>query len=159
TRAEGRISASRREVDRNAHCYRRHQSAMCRLGMKPGDSLRYRPLSDSDLKNLHVHARKPAGLGENQIAPAWFWGGDRDADDLGISGLDELTEEELRVRWFRLRASRQRFEEEIDILRAELERTTRTYQHMHSVWQRLADRAGQLVSDGQKAYALKQASI
>ncbi|EJD51416.1 hypothetical protein AURDEDRAFT_57073 [Auricularia subglabra TFB-10046 SS5] len=76
---------------------------------------------------------------------------------------------ELRVRWFRLRASRDRYSEELDILKAELERTLRTFRYMQSLWQRLAESQtasnpkcavnATSVSKGRTAYARKQASI
>lgn len=77
---------------------------------------------------------------------------------------------EQKVRWFRARANRDRFREEVDILHAELERTKATFARMKTVWEGLSARikAGgegaaahsqSRVQLGKEAYAAKQASI
>ncbi|EJD40326.1 hypothetical protein AURDEDRAFT_127668 [Auricularia subglabra TFB-10046 SS5] len=171
TRAEGKIDSQVKEIHCWRDAYRRHHKALLTLGLTPEDELKYRPLLDNDLKNLHQHtAVGPPRLGEARARAAWFWRGDRDPDDAATTKLEALTQEELRTRWFRLRANRDRYEEEIDILHTELGRTQRTFEHMQTVWEQIAER--QIAPSepaprdrsahtwlGRRAYAFKQASI
>ncbi|EJD33800.1 hypothetical protein AURDEDRAFT_28097, partial [Auricularia subglabra TFB-10046 SS5] len=78
TRAETKLDSQVKEIHRWRDAYRRHRDALVRLGLKVEDALKYRPLLDEDLKNLHQHtALRPPRLGEAREQAAWFWGGDR----------------------------------------------------------------------------------
>ncbi|EJD38275.1 hypothetical protein AURDEDRAFT_46568, partial [Auricularia subglabra TFB-10046 SS5] len=167
TRAQAALASHRKDVDQHADLYRRQYDALCRLGL-PATDPRFKPLLKEDLRYLDVSVARPEGLGESQRKPAWFWGGDRDADEHAARELDNLTQEELRVRWFRALANLERFTEEVDIGHAELDRTVRTHEHMRTLWQTLAARhssseapapAGGVeeIPSGRRAYALKQA--
>ncbi|EJD46700.1 hypothetical protein AURDEDRAFT_164153 [Auricularia subglabra TFB-10046 SS5] len=154
TRAESKLDSQVKEIHRWRDAYRRHHTALVTLGLTPEDALKFRPLLDDDLKNLHQHpATRAPRLGEACEPAAWFWGGDGDADDAGVTKLEALTQEELRTRWFRLRANRDRYEEEIEILHAELTRTVATFKHMQAVWNSIHTWLGR------RTYALQQASI
>jgi len=63
-----------------------------------------------------------------------------------------------RVKWFRERADRNRFREEVDILEAEFERTTLSHMRMTKVWTQLADRYTP-THPGSAAYAHKKAHM
>lgn len=99
TRAEAKIASHHRDIAREAEGYRRQHKALVALGLKEEDGRRYRILRDDELKHLHVSAAQPERLGECQMKPAWFWAGDRDADESsgGTKGLDALTQEGASV--------------------------------------------------------------
>ncbi|KZV97162.1 hypothetical protein EXIGLDRAFT_670364 [Exidia glandulosa HHB12029] len=180
TRAEGVVQKHNKTRDKHANAYRRHYAAMEALGLRDSDTEKYHPLLPSDLSNLHVDANQSEKLGANQVPQPWFWAGDRDADEkqfMTQKSLDDLSQEELRVRWFRSRVHRDRCREEVDILHAELERTASSFTRMGAIWRKVAgeqviDAAAApegdatsvtklpaAVLDGRRAYAFKQASI
>ena len=61
-----------------------------------------------------------------------------------------------RVKWFRDRADRNRFREEVQILQAEFERTIVSHKRMAEVWTQLADTVS---CPGAAAYAHKKAEM
>lgn len=61
-----------------------------------------------------------------------------------------------RVKWFHDRAERDRFQEEVEILEAEFERTTISHGRMAEVWTELA---GCCSKPGAAAYAYKKVSM
>ena len=61
-----------------------------------------------------------------------------------------------RVKWFRDRADRDRFHEEVQILEAEFDRTIISYQCMAEVWCQLV---GEASRPGSAAYAHKKAEM
>lgn len=61
-----------------------------------------------------------------------------------------------RVKWFRDRADRDRFREEVEILEAEFERTVLSHTRMADVWTQLADASS---GPGAEAYAHKKACM
>jgi hypothetical protein len=61
-----------------------------------------------------------------------------------------------RVKWFRDRADRDRFREEVQILQAEFERTVVSHKRMAEVWTQLADTVS---CPGAVAYAHKKAEM
>lgn len=166
TRAEEMVQSNFKKVHKHADTYRRHYDAMVSLGIPKADSSRYQPLTAQDLKNLYVSATQPAKLGESQLPQAWFWGGDRDAPgSKNQKSLDKLSAEELRVRWFRTRAHRDRCREEVEILQAELARTLASFKRWRSIWAELAaaeqdsaDRSPRSTA-GRRSYAHKQSAI
>lgn len=169
TRAEESVNSNRKKIMKHANAYRRHYKAMVALGLPNDLKVRYQDLDDKDLGHLHISAMKPAQLGESQLPQAWFWAGDRDPDvPKDQKSLDELSREELRVRWFRARAHRDRCREEVEILQAELARTLATFRRMHEIWETVASEQTPGVGpealraevvEGRRAYALKQAAI
>lgn len=61
-----------------------------------------------------------------------------------------------KVKWFRERADRDRFREEVDILEAEFERTIISHSRMAEVWSELATKCS---LPGATAYAYKKAEM
>jgi hypothetical protein len=61
-----------------------------------------------------------------------------------------------QVKWFRDRADRDRFREEVQILDAEFKRTIVSFSRMSQVWIELSDKA---VDPGNAAYACKKAAM
>lgn len=96
TRAEQRIAAHMKEIRKYAGVYRRHYCAMTALGLDEADSTRFQVLTDDNLKHLNVHSARPHNVGEVSLPQAWFWGGDRDADDPGAEALEALSREGAR---------------------------------------------------------------
>ena len=61
-----------------------------------------------------------------------------------------------RVKWFRDRADRDRFREEVEILEAEFQRTVISFGRMSEVWSQMATDA---TGPGSVAYAHRKAAI
>lgn len=61
-----------------------------------------------------------------------------------------------RVKWFRDQAERDRFQEEVEILEAEFERTIKSHGRMAEVWTELAGHCSNL---GAAAYAHKKVAM
>jgi hypothetical protein len=62
-----------------------------------------------------------------------------------------------RVRWFRARANRDRWREEVEILEEEFRSTYRSFTRMSEVWEQLATRCEtSLEGRGRRAYAYRQ---
>jgi hypothetical protein len=62
------------------------------------------------------------------------------------------------VKWFRERAERDRFQEEVQILEAEFERTITSHGRMAEVWSELASRCSES-KPGAAAYAHKKVGM
>ncbi|KAJ7595288.1 hypothetical protein C8J56DRAFT_1115038 [Mycena floridula] len=140
-----------------ASCYNHCRQALLRLGLS---------LESSTFQELKLEtqlwikdpnkARKP---GENQIEDPWYW---RTAmpDDLTEVQRDEWVTEMLRVKWFRDRADRDRFREEVDTLVIEKHRTETSHSKMATNWMTLATNPDRpLRNPGHIAYAFKQANL
>lgn len=64
-----------------------------------------------------------------------------------------------RVKWFRDRADRDRFREEMEILEAEFERTIISFRRMASSWLKLADQQLDCQHPGAAAYAHRKVAM
>ena len=64
-----------------------------------------------------------------------------------------------RVTWFRQRAARDRWTEEVSILEEELRRLTRGFKTLVETWSSLEDKYAQEGRKGKAAYAARKASL
>lgn len=63
-----------------------------------------------------------------------------------------------RVRWFRLRANRDRHIEEVNILKADLKRTIKSHQKFVELWRKaVSDSASSREERGRNSYAVQTA--
>lgn len=151
-----------------AETYRRSRKAMLSLGLSETDS-HWRELRDDELWGKNVSTVR--SMGDSKRRDPWFW------QVVAPRGLSQEKEKEWsldstwffpfvltvwiiccfavdRVKWFRDRADRDRFREEVQILEAEFERTIVSHARMADVWAQLAGTAS---GPGATAYAHKKA--
>ncbi|KAJ7826570.1 hypothetical protein B0H14DRAFT_2595735 [Mycena olivaceomarginata] len=91
----------------------------------------------------------------------WFWAAQRPAG-LDAKAEADWEEEMDRVQWFRERALMKRANEEVEILEAEFERSSRWFLKNSENWTKMAERerrADYVDNQGWRAYAHKQAII
>ncbi|KAF8527717.1 hypothetical protein JB92DRAFT_3093208 [Gautieria morchelliformis] len=115
TRAQSILKSSISERDKYVQKYRVAQAAMIRLGMA-ADNTTYLPLRDTDLWMKAIvegHA-----LGDGRREESWIW-----RTGFGTTPSDasrtEWEKDVDRVQWFRARAHRDRWREEVEILEEE----------------------------------------
>ncbi|KAJ7055666.1 hypothetical protein C8F01DRAFT_993960 [Mycena amicta] len=158
---------------RDARKYRRAFRAMVWLE-GPDFAPRFQDLKEEDLTNRTEeqesdaaaraklgragarHVRTEPGLAKRATRVSWIWflGGDVDAGEV---------HDAVRVQWSKARARRDRWTEEVRLLREEMKRVLRSLVSMEEVWRR---RAGGRVEGGEaglasglQAYALRQAAV
>ncbi|KIJ23837.1 hypothetical protein M422DRAFT_195437 [Sphaerobolus stellatus SS14] len=136
--------------------YRQAFRAMIRLGMVEGQTP-HKELKDSDLR---IKGMTGAGeLGEGTKEESWIWSAMFDPS-LPVSQRTEWENEFDRVRWFRAKANKDRWEEEIDILEEEFQRTKRSFARMEQVWKALAHVCDDTAEGwGKRAYAHQQVGM
>ncbi|OCH85160.1 hypothetical protein OBBRIDRAFT_692560, partial [Obba rivulosa] len=99
----------------------------------------------TDLRARDIQAART--LGDSRFVGSWIW-----SVHAGGSGREEAE----RVEWFRARAEKERYDEEVNILHAEFRRTIKSFMKMSEVWEAAARKSDR--SPGAKAYA-KQKSF
>ncbi|KAI0691552.1 hypothetical protein C8Q76DRAFT_771966 [Earliella scabrosa] len=138
--------------DRARDEYRRIRSLLLIVGMSPSNES-LRPLKDEDCKPL-VEIRR---IGESRTTRSWLWGDmsmlREDMDAQAKAFMISRT----RPHWFRCRASKARWEEEVYLKREEMFRTLRYFMHGREMWERRARERGGRRSWGAQAYANRQA--
>ncbi|KAJ3567111.1 hypothetical protein NP233_g6578 [Leucocoprinus birnbaumii] len=140
-------------------CAKRYQQSfqgLRQLGLP--DTHELRPITEQDLWGKDMPSTKKKG--DSKREEPWFW-------IIGKPGnvSDEEWKLELdRVRWFRARASRDRLQEEVEIICAEFQRVTVSFTRMTDIWKTIGDRmsaqeSDEYIAQGYRAYAYKQAEM
>ena len=111
-----------------------------------------RSISDSRKQDPWFwHVVQPAGLSQEQQKA---WSNDSACQyTFAETFLTYITVVD-RVKWFRDRADRERFREEVEILEAEFERTITSFNRMSDIWTQLASG---VTGPGSAAYAQRKA--
>ncbi|KDQ05737.1 hypothetical protein BOTBODRAFT_298992 [Botryobasidium botryosum FD-172 SS1] len=130
TRMEKRVATLHAYVDLWAEAYRRARRALLSLGMDPADDT-FQALKDADYaaKNMG-DGWENVSLGEGKRVMSWIWTVGRDAGVTETSWSDEAD----RVLWFRARARRDRWKEEVETLEAEINRMSVFFQYFAKLW-------------------------
>ncbi|KAI0686970.1 hypothetical protein C8Q76DRAFT_635860 [Earliella scabrosa] len=132
--------------------YRRIRCLLLILGMSPShDSLR--ELKDEDCKPL-VEIRR---LGESRTTRSWLWGDMSMLRDEMDAEAKAFMISRTRPHWFRCRAAKARWEEEVYLKREEMYRTLRFFLHGREMWDKRAREHGGLRAWGAQAYANRSA--
>ncbi|KDQ18432.1 hypothetical protein BOTBODRAFT_171279 [Botryobasidium botryosum FD-172 SS1] len=151
TRSHTVLKKMKEDVHQCAQKYRQARAALVSLGLNTA-STKLQPLHNRDcyLRNVTQKRR----LSAEEVAEPWFW----TLEDITKDG-EPLSEWSLNVdsvRWFRARADRDRYQEELEILPEELNRINRHHSHMCSIWAQLARKS---THTGTAAYAFKKAAM
>ncbi|KAJ8509466.1 hypothetical protein ONZ45_g8368 [Pleurotus djamor] len=153
TRSQKWIRKQKRNLQIHTAAYNTARKALLRLGMPPDDD-RFPALSQDDLV-----ARNPTSrpvLGESRQGTSWIWRVAR-MSDLSSEERGAFDEDAMKVRWFRAKADMWRWQEELEILEAEFQRTIRGFERMAEVWELLSESEKQKkAGPGAVAYAKKK---
>ncbi|TDL13796.1 hypothetical protein BD410DRAFT_846611 [Rickenella mellea] len=153
TRAQVIIKDGEAKKDLWVQKYRHAQSCLAALNLPDIDS-KYPKLLDKDMYMKSL--TEPHELGSGRETEGWIWR----SGPIGNLSETEQAEWDLdaeRVRWFREKADRDRWQEEVDILEEEFRRTIRSFQKMSATWDKLADQNSE--KGGYVAYARRQAAM
>ncbi|EIW80679.1 hypothetical protein CONPUDRAFT_154693 [Coniophora puteana RWD-64-598 SS2] len=126
--------ATQRETYNNA------RKAMIALAESPDDIAMYKELTFSDLE-ARTSTLNPAERGLRDEGLPWIWTMDIQEALAGKSG-DEVLNEFYRLHWMKAKCRKDRAEEEIVILRHEMERIPLSFAHEAKEWDRRAAKAG-----------------
>ncbi|KAF6746394.1 hypothetical protein DFP72DRAFT_823183 [Ephemerocybe angulata] len=156
---EDRISAARDE-------YRQSRLAILSLGKmlgRSGEEALYPPLEDADIRPMAPETapepKKPNG--ETRRTLSWIW---RHGSAIENQTLVEAESESVRVEWGKSKARATRYQEEVLIVREEMNRTARFLRWKESQWRERGtvwekETISPEYLEGLKAYAEKQSNI
>ncbi|KAI0644780.1 hypothetical protein C8Q79DRAFT_912372 [Trametes meyenii] len=140
------------EAKREYRCVR---ALLRALGMEEDDE-HYRYLCDEDVKPLVVEEDQYV-LNSNSKEESWLWRDFGFIKRQGDSTVQKFYMHRMKPHWFRSRANRARWEEEVRLLREEMFRTMQMFRNGEAEWE---DRGRQEDATGRTAhavYARKQA--
>ncbi|KAI9068138.1 hypothetical protein FKP32DRAFT_1609054 [Trametes sanguinea] len=155
TRIKG-YAATEVAVGRHARDeYRRVRHVLRILGM-PDDHKVFRVLTDQDAKPFVVFSEQHR-RGDSRRHPSWLW-----EDFSFIAGQTDhevraFMMHKLRPHWFRCRAAKARWEEEVNIKKEEMYRSLRFFEYHQERWTRAATEAEEDGRLGAATYARRQA--
>jgi hypothetical protein len=172
TRAQAFLQSLSADKINAAEKYRCACTALRALGLSEDDTM-FRELRDDELWMKNVSSTH--ALGDGGKPDPWFWALGRPS---GMSAAEdkEWSRERMnfpclfknlwlmlfalsvdRVKWFRDRADRDRWKEEVEILDAEFQRTLVSRARMSQTWSELASK--NMAQPGAAAYAYRQSSM
>ncbi|KIJ31089.1 hypothetical protein M422DRAFT_267296 [Sphaerobolus stellatus SS14] len=158
TRSESAIARAGMQVNKWKEVYRRSRKAMIRLkGSVDSIDPKLKNLRDDDFimlsKWMEQH-RYWQSQGERAEAEAvdsgnggrtelpWIWKMNQpvEGNDSIAQAIQGCTSEAIRLEWVHARASRNRFLEELKLLRAESERVVKAFRHFEMSWKNQGER-------------------
>ncbi|KAG1720913.1 uncharacterized protein EDB91DRAFT_1256780 [Suillus paluster] len=153
TRAWTQVRSVETAVNLNASIY-----SKCRLQLAnlPDHDLlkKYLPLKKEDLKASSAVA-DPNARGQRDTTLSWFWSLDVQGD---TSGNDWMTEF-YRVNWLRTKALRDRWNEEVILVKHEMQWSINFFNHKAKQWLSHMDTATSAGLTGHTCYAARQSHI
>lgn len=173
TRAWTILNSLKDDTRECAKRYRSAYSALLALGLPENSELK--PIEDRDLWGRDVTSvTKP---GDSKRQEPWFWvigkPMDLPADAweleckssfLQFNSMAYVNKVE-RVRWFRMRAARDRYREEVEILNEEFQRMYTSFTRMSVIWKTIGDKEFELrkgdsrLANGYRAFAYRQTAM
>ena len=167
TRSRTAIIRITDQVSHYSKVYCRARAALARLGADETTLTRFKVLTRDDVK-ASTAILDPNMPGSSSIRLSWIWetgprisGSAPDAireckQPSGYTTLLLTCPEVQRVHWIRARAQKSRWEEELLLVKYEMEWTTRSFLHKAQEWQDRFEEPN--VDPGPKAYAARQSS-
>ncbi|KAF8124933.1 hypothetical protein EV363DRAFT_1299555 [Boletus edulis] len=156
TRAWSKVNSFDTALQLKVAVYRACRIALQNLGADNETLQKYKVLEDADLK------MKATASGGNKDARSsrndhlsWFWSLDvpRDTD------RNDWMSEFYCVHWLRSKAVKDRWQEEVELLRAEFEWATNFFQRTAEDWEHRSVRCQNKRLEGQACYAARQSAI
>ncbi|KAI0648456.1 hypothetical protein C8Q79DRAFT_905667 [Trametes meyenii] len=137
--------------------YRQVRILLRVLGMAEDDP-HYRHLRDEDIKPLVVEKDQYV-LNSNSKEESWLW---RDFNFIRCQGdgrVQKFYMHRMKPHWFRCRANRARWEEEVRLLREEMFRTTEMFKYGFAEWQQHGEEADAEGKAAKAVYVRKCVSV
>ncbi|KAI6008512.1 hypothetical protein EDC04DRAFT_2610915 [Pisolithus marmoratus] len=141
-------------VNKHVRSYQRARQAILRLDPDGNMAEKYQEILPEDLVvSKEVTEENRFGQGTSKLA--WFWVTDGEKSQLNVEA-GGLMEEFYRINWLKARARRDRWKEEVSLVRHEMLWTGLWFEYHKKMWEQ---RALQLTEPGKEAYANKQMGL
>ncbi|KAI6008061.1 hypothetical protein EDC04DRAFT_2582223, partial [Pisolithus marmoratus] len=154
TRTKKEIQKVVSRINKHVRSYQRSGQAILRLEPAPSMEEKYPKIRPQDLvvsKEVTEENRFQQGTSKM----AWFWMVDGEQGPLNV-GAGGMMEEFYRINWLNARARRDRWVEEVSLVRHEMLWTVLWFEYQKSIWEK---RALHSVDAGKEAYANKQIGL
>ncbi|KAI6105234.1 hypothetical protein EDD16DRAFT_1524338 [Pisolithus croceorrhizus] len=151
TRTKKEIQKVVARVNKHARSYQRARQAILRLDPDANTAERYQEILPEDLV-VSKEVTEENRLGQGTSKLAWFWVMDSGKSQLNVEA-GGLMEESYRINWLKARARRERWKEEVSLVRHEMFWTRLWFEYHKNMWEQ---RALQSTEPGKEAYARKQ---
>ncbi|KAI5983613.1 hypothetical protein EDC04DRAFT_2616104 [Pisolithus marmoratus] len=154
TRTKKEIQKVVARVNKHVRSYQRARQAILRLYPDGNMAEKYQEILPEDLVvSKEVTEENRFGQGTSKLA--WFWVIDGEKSQLNVEA-GGLMEEFYRINWLKARARRDRWKEEVSLVRHEMLWTGLWFEYHKKMWEQ---RALQLTEPGKEAYAKKQMGL
>lgn len=171
TRARSAIAKLNNLIAYHCRVYNRCHAAMVKLGANDATLTKFRVLTLQDIRSSSalLKPNEPGSSTNHRLS--WIWQSGRTVDDRNTLGINECTFFEHskymrynnfayqtvnRVHWLRARAQRERWKEELMLVKKEMDWTVRYYIHHARVWRERKDVADNMGDIGAAAYAARK---
>ncbi|KAF8961701.1 hypothetical protein BDZ97DRAFT_1759716 [Flammula alnicola] len=156
TRAWDQVKLLNRTWKLHRRVYNHNRTVMMTLGDHDTVAIKY-PFLELEHCRISTTISNPNSAGQSRDRLPWFWSSS--ARLVATSATDtEHQNEFYRVNWLRARAQNNRWAEELNLTKHEMQWTVRWYVHMAEKWKARRDPAVE-VSRGHRAYAEKQMAM
>ncbi|KAI6116658.1 hypothetical protein EDD16DRAFT_1520467 [Pisolithus croceorrhizus] len=154
TRTKKEIQKVVARINKHVRGYQRARQAILRLDPNVDMAEKYQEILPNDLAvSKEVTEENRFGQGTSKLA--WFWMMDGEQSQLSLQG-GGLMEEFYRINWLKARARRDRWKEEVSLVRHEMLWTCLWFEYHKDMWEK---RALQSTEPGKEAYAKKQMGL
>ncbi|KAI6024926.1 hypothetical protein BKA83DRAFT_4124738 [Pisolithus microcarpus] len=151
TRTKKEIQKVVARVNKHVRSYQRARQAILRLDPDANMAEKYQEILPEDLVvSKEVTEENRFGQGTSKLA--WFWVMDGRKSQLNVEA-GGLMEEFYRINWLKARARRDRWKEEVSLVRHEMLWMGLRFEYHKNMWEQ---RALQSTEPGKEAYARKQ---
>ncbi|KAI6100513.1 hypothetical protein F5141DRAFT_1204836 [Pisolithus sp. B1] len=154
TRTKKEIQQVVSRINKHVRGYQRARQAILRLDTNVDMAEKYQEILPNDLAvSKEVTEENRFGQGTSKLA--WFWMMEGEQSQLSLQG-GGLMEEFYRINWLKARARRDRWKEEVSLVRHEMLWTCLWFEYHKDIWEK---RALQSTEPGKEAYAKKQMGL
>ncbi|KAG1839869.1 hypothetical protein C8R48DRAFT_621358, partial [Suillus tomentosus] len=154
TRAWAQVHSVDRAVSIQASIYSQCRKQLCKLGANDTLLRRYQALVKEQLK-VSTAVADPNSRGQRDNTLPWFWS----LDVAGDSESNDWLNEFYRVHWLRAKALKDRWAEEMLLVRHEMDWTCNFFLHKAAEWKCLGAVAKEDNKQGSMAYTGRQEKI
>ncbi|KAI5997881.1 hypothetical protein EDC04DRAFT_2498658, partial [Pisolithus marmoratus] len=154
TRTKKKIQKVVAWANKHVRSYQRARQAICRLDPDANMAEKYQEILPENLAvSKEVTEENRVGQGTSKLA--WFWVIDGEKSQLNVEA-GGLMEEFYRINWLKARERRDRWKEEVSLVRHEMLWTGLWFEYHKKMWEQ---RALQSTEPGTEAYANKQMGL
>ncbi|KIJ16604.1 hypothetical protein PAXINDRAFT_74872, partial [Paxillus involutus ATCC 200175] len=154
TRAWGKVHQADTVLSRHAQIYKKCRKVMIALEADEILLERYKPLVDQDLK-VTTAISDPNGSVHSMENLAWFWIMDIPRDAQESDWMSEF----YRVNWLRAKAVQDRWKEEGELIKSEVQWTVNFFDSKFRQWEKLGTQSEERGAAGHAVYATRLAAI